>query len=555
MMEQKEIEDKLTGINDAKEFGIVPNGIVGNSDSIQVMIDSCRNNTLTKDDFSKQYTILLESGKYIIDKTIKMSPYIKLKPIGQVEFCVTHNGTGLWIAPEESDPHFSITTNQTIYWLNGEIIDGSNGALIFTTTINREASTTKTIAIEIGSRDVKTSEAIPTNRSVISHVSAFGFDIGLKLNTIQHFIGTYKHLFFELNNHHVVWGDRNVPLINSNENLTFDNCMFANAKKESFLLNKAIDITFENTSFNFNASPIFNSKDSGVCLRISNCYIEEIGNGGNDEQLLYKAEAAHQDGMYGRNSVYLDGLVLLLDRPKQLIDNVPNPTNQGRIAMYINISGMEVRIKETPRAIPYTDVELIDTSKGIFIYAKNNMQLASSRTILSKNFNPLGNSDFSMSKIGTFTEESDQYWAPIAYNCRTTFGKNGISASTSLDVSIASMINNYIDITYKFKQKAKAGQIVSLNPSIKIANTTYKLNVITSLLCYDDADNLIDTLISYNVLTTSSTIEKFNDYMYPRILSEFKLPKGTTSIVPRIIISQANMNYSINDIQMIVMGD
>ena len=104
------------------------------------------------------YTILLESGKYIIDKTIKMSPYIKLKPNGQVEFYVTHKGTGLWITPDAADPKYWNLTNQGIHqyknsWMRGEFIDGSNSALIFSTTINRDAATTKTIAIEIGSRD------------------------------------------------------------------------------------------------------------------------------------------------------------------------------------------------------------------------------------------------------------------------------------------------------------------------------------------------------------------------------------------------------------------
>ena len=136
-------------------------------------------------------------------------------------------------------PKFWYTTNQNIHlyknsWLRGEIIDGSNGALIFTTTINRDDANTKTIAIEVGSRDQKISEASPIARYSITYVSAFGFDIGLKLNSIQHFIGNYKNLFFELNNHHVIWGDSNVPLINSDENFTFENCIFAHAKRNDW---------------------------------------------------------------------------------------------------------------------------------------------------------------------------------------------------------------------------------------------------------------------------------------------------------------------------------
>ena len=559
-MDQKTIEAKLTVINNAKEFSVTPNGVVGNSDSIQAMIDKCRRNTIANGDLSKQYTILLESGKYIIDKTIKMSPYIKLKPIGQVEFCVTHNGTGLWITPDAADPKYWYSSNQSIHlyknsWMRGEFIDGSNGALISSTTINRDAATTKTIAIEIGSRNQKISEATPIARYVISHVSAFGFDIGLKLNSIQHFIGTFKHLFFELNNHHVVWGDSNVPVINSNENFTFDNCIFAQAKKQSFIMHKGIDITIENSSFDFNASPIFNSKESGVCLRLSNCYVEMIGNGVTDDQLLYKAEATHPDGRYGRNSLYYDGLVLFLKRPKLLIDNIPNPSNQGLISMYVNITGMEVRLKETPKAIPHEDIELIDTTKGIFLFAKNNLHLLSNRTILSKNINTLGNSDFSKSKVGAITSTSDQYWNVIVSNCKATFGKNGVASSTSLDITVLNSTSNYLDLSYKFKHRATAGQIVTLNPSIKIASTTSKLTVMTAISCYDDANNLVETLTYYNLLTTATMAESFNNYVYPRILSEFKLPKGTTSIVPKIVISQANMNYSINDIQMLIMGD
>jgi hypothetical protein len=285
---QELVANPLSGIFNASQYSVIGNGVVGDSTSIQAMIDQLRTNVIA-DSLSHFYTIELKSGTYIIDKEIKMSPYVKFKSIGIVIFKLTYNGTAFWISPTSGDPTYA-QSGLTYYlnknvWNRGDYFDGSNGGFIFTTTLDKATTGNATTAIEFGDRVSTSNSFTPVSRYTLQNVNVFSLNTAFKWNGVNHYIGTYKNCHIEGNNH-AVWlvSLNSGNALNSGENFNFENCIIAQQAQESFLLECAgHDISFTDCSYDFNASPIIRSKYSGISIRVNNCYLEMIGDGTGDE--------------------------------------------------------------------------------------------------------------------------------------------------------------------------------------------------------------------------------------------------------------------------------
>jgi hypothetical protein len=243
-IDYKELKDRIQGINEQltqKASKKKVEGVVNLSEHIsetdtshdqafQRANDACRQDTIISG-IEKAYTIKVPSGKYVINQEIKISPYVKLKSEGYVVFSVTFNGTAFHITPDVNDPKYDSTSPDLHLfknsWNRGEYFDGSNGGFIFTTTLDNHDSTTKTVAIEIGSRDSTSSVRTPTSRYVVENVNVYGFDIAILNNAVNNYIGTFKHCHLELNNHSVKFlSPATGTQVNSGENFVFDNFDF-----------------------------------------------------------------------------------------------------------------------------------------------------------------------------------------------------------------------------------------------------------------------------------------------------------------------------------------
>ncbi|MFE4706044.1 hypothetical protein [Peribacillus simplex] len=560
--QSKETSKQINGVINSKQFGVIGDGKVGDSDSIQAMIDSCRQSTLSST-LTKQYTLEFPSGKYIIDKEIKMSPFVKIKPIGYVEFCVTHNGTGFHITPNSNDPIYNNFGNTPGHlaknsWNRGKYFDGSNGAVVFTSTINNDDPLTKTIAIELGSRDPNSGKNNPISRYVLENVNIYDFDVAIKNNAVNNYLGTYKNCHLELNNHAIYF---KTPVsgkqINSGENFLFENCIIAGSKREAILIDvMGHDITFENCSFDFNSSPVFKSLSSGTSIRLNNCYIEKIGDD-KGEQLIYQAESHRLGETNGRNSFYIKNLITFLKRPTQLFKNLPN-NNRGYINLYLDIDGLELRYEVTEQYFPNSiNDRFLVNSPEVYVMSKKILNMTTVRSLVTKDLNLLSNADFELSTIDAdFTvSTNDSYWFVSDRKGVTNplIKKEGVLSSKCLKYTTTNF-DNYVKLENKFMYNVEAGETLLMATLIKLDKASKRTDIIFSLECYDINNTLIQTLTYQERL-------KFEDvgadvdggsFRLTHSVGSFYVPNGVDKLKPiLLVVNTDSMVIRIDDIHLV----
>ncbi|WHX89888.1 hypothetical protein [Peribacillus simplex] len=559
--QSKETSKQINGVINSKQFGVIGDGKVGDSDSIQSMIDSCRQSTLSST-LTKQYTLEFPSGKYIIDKEIKMSPFVKIKPIGYVEFCVTHNGTGFHITPNSDDPIYNNFGNTPGHlaknsWNRGKYFDGSNGAVVFTTTINNDDPLTKTIAIELGSRDPNSGKNNPISRYVLENVNIYDFDVAIKNNAVNNYLGTYKNCHLELNNHAVTF---KTPVsgkqINSGENFLFDNCIIAGSKKEAILVDvMGHDITFENCSFDYNSSPVFKSLSSGTSIRLNNCYLEKIGDGIKG-QLIYQAESHRSGETNGHNSFYIKNLITFLKRPTELFKNVPN-SNKGYINLYLDIDGLELRYEVNKPSFhnSINDRFLVNSPK-VFVMSKKILNMSTLRSLVTKDLNLLSNSDFNLSTIDADLTEltNDSYWfvAERKGVSNPIIKKEGLSKSKCLKYTITNS-ENYVKLENKFMYNVEAGETLLMSALVKLDKVSKKTDINFSLECYDANTTLIQTLTYNDRLNFDvGSGVKVGSFRLFHSVGSFYIPNGVFKLKPILIVVNTDSKVIfIDDIHLV----
>lgn len=538
------ISKKLDGFNNIKEFNVKGDGTTGDARAIQEAINYFRLQTI-KSNFTKMAVLRFPSGKYIIDKEIKLSPYVKIKSEGYVEFCVTHNGTGFYISPMEDDPKFNNSSPDHLNknsWNRGKYIDGSDGSIIFTTSLENDKSATKTIAIEIGSRDIGSDIRTPTSRYTLENINVFGFDTAVKINAVNNYIGTFKNCQFEINNHAIVYKSTSVKQVNSGENFVYDNCIIALSKKEAILIDApGHDLVFENTSFDFNSSPIFKSLRSGTSIRLNHCYIEKIGDGVDDDQYIYQSECTSDGEVNGRNSLYLNNVIAYLKRPTPLFSNISN--NIGYINLYLDINGIEIRYQDTDNKDPYNlKCRYLVNSPKVFILNSKIINMSIMKSLPSKDLNLLRNGGFELSEIKTDLSDkgSDSYWSITSSSgiSNPLVIKEGVSGSKCVKYSIKSP-QNYMKLESKQYYNVEPGEMIFFSALFKVDKISSRAEIIYSLECYDHTDTLVDTLNYYDYIGTDKTIKTVETkFRVPRSIGEFQIPYGVFKIKPVLTLNK-----------------
>jgi hypothetical protein len=536
---------QLNGINNVKEYDVVGDGIVGDSDKLQAMVDTVRANIISLG-LKQFYTIDIPSGTYIIDKQVKVSPYIKFRSTGIVIFKLTFNGTAFWISPTEGDPTFAQSGN-TYYlnkniWNRGDYFDGSNGGFIFTTELDKNTTGNNTVAIEFGDRNASSNAFTPVSRYTINNVNVFALNAAFKWNGVNHYIGTYKHCHLEGNNH-ALWS---VSMYSGNsqnagENFIFDNCIIAQSKQEAFLLEcGGHDISFNNCSFDFNVSPVIRSKYSGICLRVNNCYLEMIGDGTGDE-LFYQAENTIAGSDYRRNSLYTKNFIMYINRPSQIIKNVANAGGTF-INLFLDLE-IELRYQEADVTYPYNlqDRFLVDTAQNITLFKHRIVNANLRRNLVCKDLNLLSNGDFSKSALNAdlTVSGSDPYWF-IGYKSATsnpTVVAEGIGGSNCLKWTINTAGNNSIQLNGLYKIPVEAGEQLFFSSLFRTDKIDNNCQFIYRFEFYDANNTLLSTSNYYDFVTGLSGVQTIDSTQF-RLSRSFgiaQVPPGATQVKPILI--------------------
>lgn len=547
VFDEIETVKKLSGIVNARQFGIIANDVVGDSETIQTMINKVRTDVI-KNGLTSFVTVEIPSGTYIIDKEIKMSPYIKLKSNGIVIFKITFNGTAFWISPNADDPKFSATTlhlNKNI-WNRGDYFDGTNGTFLFMTSLDKATTGNKTAAIEFGDRSNTSSRDTPISRYTIQNVAVIGLDTAFKWNSVNHYIGSYVRCHIESNNHAVhLTSQNNGSPINSGENFVFENCVIAGHKKESILLECAgHDISFNNCSFDFNASPVIKSVYSGICVRVNNSYLEKIGAwtpAPTDEQLFFLTENKIAGTDYRRSSFYTKNFVIYLKRPAQFIKNVAN-SNGSFINWFVDLD-IEMRYDDTDVLAPYhlLDRYLMESGQNITILRHRIIDTTLRKNLVSKDVNLLSNGDFSKSALNAnlFTASSDPYWL-VDFKANTTdpiIVGEGIANTNCLKWTVNTAGNNSIRLTSLYKYPVEAGEFMKMGCLYKTDKIDNLSSIVYRFECYDSNDVLINTINFYDYLTSAVGIQTVDatNFRMSRSIGTAQVPAGTTKVKPIIL--------------------
>jgi hypothetical protein len=552
---------KVSGVNNVKQYNVVGDGVVGDSSTIQSMINTVRSNVIGNG-LSSFYTVEIPSGTYIIDQEIKMSPYIKLKSNGVVIFKLTFNGTAFWISPSSDDPIYGNNDNtkplhlRKNTWNRGEYFDGSNGGFIFMTALDLATTGNNTTAIEFGDRVSTSNAALPVSRYTINNVNVFGLNNAFKWNGVNHYIGTYKHCHIESNNHavNIVSLSSGNP-VNSGENFIFENCVFAGSKLETFLIGCAgHDISFNDCSFDFNSSPVIRSLYSGISIRVNNCYLEKI-NYGIGDQLFYQSENTISGTDYRRSSFYTKNFIMFLDRPSQIIKNVANASSSF-INLFVDLE-LEMRYSETEVSAPYTlsDRYLLDVGQNITIMKHRVINTSLRKNLVSKDLNLLSDGDFLKSALGAnlYTTPTDPYWV-VDYKLNVSdpmIVAEGVSNSNCLKWTINTAGNNSVRLTSLWRYQVEAGEFLNLSTLFKTDKIDNNCQFIYRFECYDPNNSLLTTINFYDFPTGDTGLKLIDSSQFRMSRSNgvAQVPPGTVTVKPILIISnQQGSTFWLDDI-------
>lgn len=254
------------GIN-VKWLGAKGDGDTDDSTAIQNAIQ------LARDNFSNHTgsnAVIIPQGTYFLQSTIELPPYVKLTSTGLVKLVsgVT-DGALIHIKYDDADTAAIANEYTRGEYTRGALINGASGGF---NLINKSATKTG-IAILIGDNTDRSS-SLAVSRFSLTDLTINGFSIAIKHNVYNVYLGVYTRLHLEQNTTNVQFGDADhVDVVNSGENMAFNNCVFAGAENSFVWHCGGFDCNFNNCSMDFNAN-VFDLKRGWKSINYLGGHIE-----------------------------------------------------------------------------------------------------------------------------------------------------------------------------------------------------------------------------------------------------------------------------------------
>lgn len=542
-------------------LNFISEGETTHSDAFQRANDYIREKVLSST-LSEIPSLRVPAGTYVIDKTVIMSPYLKIKSEGTVRFNVTVNGIAFHITPSADDPRFNTQSTANTYnyvfnknaWNRGKYFDGSNGGFLFTTQLDR--ATSNTVAIAIGKSDMALKDDMrPTSRYVLEQVNIFGFRTALKHYAVDNYIGFIKNCHMEGNYTHMHWAlpDGITERSNGGENQVYEGCVFAQATGPSFIFDgPGADFTFENSSFDFNASPMFKVNRPGTFIRVNDAHIEGIRVGADGERLILEVDNPLTSSQAiianERNAFYMKNCIVMLAEPSVLVKNNTNATSGARIKLLLDMDGIETRHGLTMYTDPYA------LQKKFFIKDTENIQLYSHKVFngsllkssVSPGINLVSNHNFekSVNNAVIVTNTGDDYWEVENSTNATNVviaPTDGIGSTKCLKYDISDVTNNILRFANKHSISVEPGDVLHTSLFLKTDVINSTAQIIHRLTYYDAFGSSLGSVMFYDFLTDSST-NVTNDatkFRMTRGMGSFLVPSG--AVKAKLSFSLTNM--------------
>lgn len=207
------------------------------------------------------------NGKYKIENQVIIPPFAKIKGTGYVTFLTNVSGSAFKIDYLSTEiPTFEGNKQD---WLQGELINLSQGGLF--KNIGENFTNT---CIEIG-RNTDIGVYLPYSRYKLCNFRIYNYNIAILHNKYHNYIGKFDNISFESNTIGVQYGIESGTVIDSGENMTYINCLFAQGTDAIKWFTDGFDSSFVNCSFDF-LNNIFNDYENRGYKRISliNCHLE-----------------------------------------------------------------------------------------------------------------------------------------------------------------------------------------------------------------------------------------------------------------------------------------
>ena len=328
------------GIN-VKNYGAKGDLVSDDSPFIQSLIDTVRSNVISSN-FIADNVVAIPAGRYRLNSTIIVSPFLKLKAVGRVIFETYITGApALFVTPQSSDPNFlDIVEKQQ--WLRSPIINGQDGGFIFVNKLDR--MTSNSTAIEFGSRS-DLGEYKPLSRYSVVDVAVQNYNIGFKMNRFRHYIGTFERIHIELCDTGVVYGDGSNS-VDSGENFHFINSIFAIGSTAIRWLSDGFDTHFTNCSFDF-LRRVFHMSRGYKIVTVTGGHIEKI-----DEEILLEDSTSPADNERSI-VVSLNGVSLFVPKRNQFV---------GSSKVELRLNSIDYRQYGLKNDVPPTSDALVSDS-------------------------------------------------------------------------------------------------------------------------------------------------------------------------------------------------
>ncbi|MEH7400121.1 hypothetical protein V7148_03945 [Gottfriedia acidiceleris] len=267
-------KDNHNGTISVLEYGADPTGEKDSTLAFKNAIKYARNQILFYN-FKSNIQVLIPGGIYKISEKLIFSPYIHIKTQGFVIINTTvSNGSTIHFTAQEDDPPFLHLMSKQQYH-RSPLINAADGGMLIRSTLDKSKSLA--IGIEIGSH-TNLGTHLPTSRYSFCDIAIENFDIAIQMNIFNNFIGTFSNLHLEGNNMLIRFGTKIENVINSGENFTFYNGVFAGAKIGFEWLVDGMDCNFYGCSFDF-IDTVFKFKRGYKRIGVWGGHIEGIKSG------------------------------------------------------------------------------------------------------------------------------------------------------------------------------------------------------------------------------------------------------------------------------------
>lgn len=471
--------DRINWVDVVEDFGADPTGLTDSSVAIQNAVNFAKN-LIVQNKFTKVAQVRIKGGTYRVNSQIVWSQFVKLKTMGTVVIeSYVAGDSALWFTPEAGDPTFTDIMNKQ-QWFRSPFINASDGGIII---VNKLARTSGSTGIELGSRVDLGGK--PFSRMSACDVACENFNVAVKFNAFNNYIGSFERFHLELNNTCVTFGKTGENVVNSGENIHFSDSVFAIADACFTWYCDGFDLRLVNCSMDF-VQRVFYMTRGWRNIAVFGGHIENIGERYLDTEknggiVVFDVSNANDSAVH----VSINGTSCLVDRSILFKVSI---AGKLRVALE-NFHYRSVDTNSDAQVAFLFDDNTIVDKKHMFYQGEGILPAKSVNQISNYNFastaDSVGDDGIMTNMPAGFTVVREYPVIAKIVSTEGLFGGKAVQYMGSDNLG-------YIKLTTNEFRPVKAGQTVIATAGIKMTDIS-KGEVKTRVNFYDAGDRLIQT--------------------------------------------------------------